>query len=149
MKHCCALCDKSTVTHTVWASECSVQKKMILQVKLAFEAHSSHFQVCTKSEAVNNQNKTNVRRRNSNISFTDFFTIHTTHTDNFVTVSVMRTDKTEKMNEKMLQAFFKKILLKERTYKVVKRKWGQPSVTTLNVLFLKGSQNICMTILNS
>jgi len=95
---------------------------MILQVKLAFETHSFHFQVCTKSEAVNNQNKTNVRRRNSNISFTDFFTIHTTHTDNFVTVSVMRTDKTEKMNEKMLQSFFKKILLKERTYKVVKRK---------------------------
>jgi len=95
---------------------------MILQVKLAFETCSSHFQVCTKSEAVNNQNKTNVRRRNSNISFTDFFTICTTYTDDFVIVSVMKTDKTERINEKMLQTFFKKTMLKEKTYKVVKRK---------------------------
>jgi len=95
---------------------------MILQVKLAFEAHSFHFQVCTKSEAVSNQNKTNVRRRNSNISFTDFFTICMTHTDSSVIVSVMRTDETEKMNEKILQTPFKKTLLKERTYKIVKRK---------------------------
>ena len=94
---------------------------MILQVKLTFKAHSSHFQICTKSEAVNNQNKTNVKRRNSNISFTDFFTIHTTYTDSSVIVAVMRTDKTEKMNKKILQTFFKKTLLKERTYKVVKR----------------------------
>jgi len=122
---------------------------MILQVKLTFEARSSHFQICTKSEAVSNQNKTNVKRRNSNISFTDFFTICMTHTDSSVTVSVMRTDETKKMNEKMLQTPFKKTLLKERTYRVVKRKWGWPSATTLNVLFLKESQNICTTILSS
>jgi len=45
-----------------------------------------------------------------------------THTDSSVTVSVMRTDETKKMNEKMLQTLFKKTLLKERTYRVVKRK---------------------------